>query len=213
MWCPFVGLIVLIAGAGTAACANVAEEPRPITVVCPKSASFVEKLAAKEIRRYFYVRTGRLAAIADSMGDGDMIVVGTMASLSMPAVDLISDAQSGLAVMRLGRENYLLKSADRKDGSHVVLVIGGDPIGTLYGAYRFAEHLGVRFYMHGDVVPDERIPPKLPERLSRRSRLVDDRRLQGHHRAASQDADEFHRPAHLSAGRRGPGTGRLDRPA
>ena len=27
--------------------------------------------------------------------------------------------------------------------------------GTLYGAYRFAEHLGVRFYLHGDVIPDE----------------------------------------------------------
>ena len=44
-----------------------------------------------------------------------------------------------------------------------MLIIGGDPIGTLYGAYRFAEHLGVRFYLHGDVVPDEQIPPELPK--------------------------------------------------
>jgi hypothetical protein len=32
----------------------------------------------------------------------------------------------------------------------------------LYAAYRFAEHLGVRFYLHGDVVPDELIPLALP---------------------------------------------------
>jgi hypothetical protein len=30
-------------------------------------------------------------------------------------------------------------------------------VGTLYGAYRFAEKLGVRFYLHGDVIPDERL--------------------------------------------------------
>ena len=42
------------------------------------------------------------------------------------------------------------KSLDNKG----VYIIGGDDIGTLYGAYRYAEHLGVRFYLHGDVVPD-----------------------------------------------------------
>jgi hypothetical protein len=30
-------------------------------------------------------------------------------------------------------------------------------VGTLYGAYRFAEKLGVRFYLHGDVLPDRRL--------------------------------------------------------
>jgi len=33
----------------------------------------------------------------------------------------------------------------------------------LYGAYRFAEHLGVRFFLHGDVIPDERIAWELPD--------------------------------------------------
>jgi hypothetical protein len=44
-----------------------------------------------------------------------------------------------------------------------VLVAGGDAIGTLYGAYRFAEHLGVRFYLHGDVIPDEPQAFRLPD--------------------------------------------------
>jgi hypothetical protein len=42
------------------------------------------------------------------------------------------------------------------------LIIGGGDTGTLYGAYRFAEALGVRFYLHGDVIPDARIAPTLP---------------------------------------------------
>ncbi|MBM3861182.1 MAG: hypothetical protein FJ395_16260 [Verrucomicrobia bacterium] len=36
-------------------------------------------------------------------------------------------------------------------------IAGGSDIGVLYGAYRYAEHLGVRFYLHGDVIPDERL--------------------------------------------------------
>ena len=49
-----------------------------------------------------------------------------------------------------------MKTFDHGDRT-VLLVVGGDPIGTLYGAYRLAEHLGVRFYLHGDVVPDHRL--------------------------------------------------------
>ncbi len=44
-----------------------------------------------------------------------------------------------------------------------MLVTGGDSIGTLYAAYRFAEHLGARFYMHGDTIPDKRIALKVPK--------------------------------------------------
>lgn len=39
----------------------------------------------------------------------------------------------------------------------VLLIVGGDDVGTLYGAYRFVENLGVRFYLHGDVIPDRRL--------------------------------------------------------
>ena len=36
-------------------------------------------------------------------------------------------------------------------------ISGGSDLGVLYGAYRYAEILGVRFYLHGDVVPDARL--------------------------------------------------------
>ncbi|MHC4146198.1 MAG: malectin domain-containing carbohydrate-binding protein, partial [Planctomycetota bacterium] len=44
-----------------------------------------------------------------------------------------------------------------------MLICGGDEFGTLYGAYRFIEHFGVRFYLHGDVLPDKKISLKMPD--------------------------------------------------
>jgi hypothetical protein len=48
----------------------------------------------------------------------------------------------------LGAEEYRI-TADT--------ITGGSDVGVLYGAYRYVELLGVRFYLHGDVVPDERL--------------------------------------------------------
>jgi hypothetical protein len=42
------------------------------------------------------------------------------------------------------------------------LVAGGDPVGTLYAAYRLAERYDVRFYLHGDALPDRQIALTLP---------------------------------------------------
>ena len=123
----------------------------PASVVCAGDASFAEKLAAREIRRYLYLRTGRLLPIEDRAEavKGATILVGSKAS------PIVRD--TGTKVDDLGPEQYLLTALSRKDRSFV-LVAGGDPIGTLYGAYRLAERLGVRFYLHGDVIPDHPIP-------------------------------------------------------
>ncbi|MFQ6035789.1 MAG: hypothetical protein ACE5NM_08085, partial [Sedimentisphaerales bacterium] len=63
----------------------------------------------------------------------------------------------------------------------VVLICGGDEFGTLYGAYRFIEHFGVRFYLHGDVIPDERIALKLPDVDERGSPLFELRGIHPFH--------------------------------
>lgn len=51
---PFIALLVLIADISPAQ-----------TIVCPADAPANVKLAAKEIRRYVYLRTGELMPIAD----------------------------------------------------------------------------------------------------------------------------------------------------
>ncbi len=99
------------------------------TIVCPEDAPANVKLAAKEIRRYVYVRTGELLPIAES-GTGIALKVETS----------------------LGKQEYRLKT----DGG-AITIFGGSDVGVLYGAYRYVELLGVRFYLHGDVIPDERL--------------------------------------------------------
>jgi hypothetical protein len=129
------------------------------SIICPKSASHVELLAARELRRYVFLRTGRLLPVElqDHFRPGPVIVVGDRRS------SLVRSAARALQMTLpvLEAEQYWLKSRQLARGD-TVLVTGGDDIGTLYGAYRLAEHLGVRFYLHGDVVPDGRVSLQIP---------------------------------------------------
>lgn len=58
-------------------------------------------------------------------------------------------------------QQYLLQTREAA-GGRTVWIVGGDDVGTLYGAYRFAEALGARFYLHGDTLPDRRLSFPLP---------------------------------------------------
>jgi hypothetical protein len=103
------------------------------------------RLGAKELSRYLYLRTGTLPGKIDQDG---RIVVATKASA------LLDDAAVRAAAHALGAQQYLLATTSAK-GMNTWWIVGGDEIGTLYGAYRFCERLGMRFYLHGDVAPDE----------------------------------------------------------
>ena len=138
----------------------------PDVVVCVARASFAEKLAAGEIRRYIYLRTGTLlpVVVADAGAPvrypaGSIILIG--AKDRPEIVAMACDAACKSAINGLQPQQYLLKTTVISN-NNVLLIIGGDPAGTLYGAYAVAEKLGVRFYLHGDVVPEKRIPCELP---------------------------------------------------
>lgn len=113
------------------------------SVVTAEDAPPLVQLAAKEIARYAYLRTGALpsgegeARIAAAVMDG-------LAGLDVP--EAVARAARDLAP-----EGYLLRT---EGGSHYC--IGGSETAALYAAYRFAHALGVRFYLHGDTVPDAR---------------------------------------------------------
>ena len=98
-------------------------------IVCRKTATFAEKLAAKEIRRYVYLRCGELLPIAAKAEQGRRH--------DRP------ENRSGAVGGRVPTEN------DRPRGRRMLTISGGSPIAVLYGAYHFAEKLGVRFYLHG----------------------------------------------------------------
>lgn len=134
-----------------------------VTICSPKGGSFAEALAVREVRRYVYARTGQqlTAAQPDAVPtEGELVVV---ARKDRPIIKgLMIDAALKAQIESLGPQQFALKTITQ-GGRPVHLIVGGDDVATLYAAYRFAEHLGVRFYLHGDVIPDQRIALKLPK--------------------------------------------------
>ncbi|MGD0094793.1 MAG: malectin domain-containing carbohydrate-binding protein, partial [Planctomycetota bacterium] len=127
-----------------------------LSIVHPKEPSPLELLAAREIHRYVYLRTGQLLPIvaADAPpGAGGVLVL--VARKDRPLAGALAPEALKARIAALEAQQYLLRSVEAGPGN-VVLVLGGDDVGTLYGAYRLAELLGVRFYLEGDVVPDTR---------------------------------------------------------
>ncbi len=127
---------------------HFAVQAAEMPIVVATQASSQEQLAAREVMRYVYLRTGRLLSIsaADTLPAGPVIVV------SRRDRPIASDA-----TFRLAPQQYALQPI----GENRLLLVGGDDTGTLYAAYRLAERLGVRFYLHGDVIPDQRVPLNL----------------------------------------------------
>jgi hypothetical protein len=162
--------------------------PANQTILSPEGASYSERLAAREVRRYVYLRTGQLLPIvsqASAAQDADAIVVGRKDRA------LVREA-GGSSVEGLAGQGYYLKTISRPvasvqpgltagAGHRLLLITGGDDVGTLYAAYRFAEALGVRFYLHGDVIPDEQIPWTIPALDQRAAPLFRLRGIQPFH--------------------------------
>jgi len=123
----------------------------PAAVIVHEAASRPEKLAAQEVRRYVYLRTGTLMQVKHTARDQDRVVV------TCKSRDLCGNRGQDLEP-----QQFLLKS-ETVDGYRVWWVVGGDEVGTLYGAYRFAEKLGVRFGIDEDILPDERMTGGLPD--------------------------------------------------
>lgn len=132
-------------------------------VFCPRDASALEVFAAHEVRRYIYLRTGQLLPIkradnASPTSAGAFVVARNTRAL---ALSTPTDPASRTMIARLEADQFCLRTFDR-GGRPVLLLTGGNDVSTLYAAYRLAERLGVRFYLHGDTVPDERIPLRVP---------------------------------------------------
>jgi hypothetical protein len=128
---------------------------------CADDAPAQVKLAASEVRRYVFLRTGELLKISSDRPDA-------------------SDTSDSGIVLKidpaLAAQQYRLKT----DGG-ALSIGGGSPIAVLYGAYAFAEKLGVRFEIDGDVLPDAQIPYALPQLDETRQPLFALRGLQPFH--------------------------------
>lgn len=140
---------MLCAGAGAE------EPPSRWEIAVDPDASALERFAARELQRYVYVCTGSLVPVGARAG----IVPGPALVVATQGRALAGPPGPGRP---LGPRDYRLDSAAAA-GFARVSVVGGDDVGTLYGVYRLAERLGVRFYLHGDVIPDSPVPLGFPE--------------------------------------------------
>ena len=120
-------------------------------------ASKQEDLAAKEVRRYIYQRTGHLIPIIDNKNDiasfQSTIIITTYGSGFYRTV---CPSEVKDEVKDLKKEGYYVKTITT-DNNKLHYIVGADHTGTLYGSYIFAGNLGVRFALHGDIIPDEKI--------------------------------------------------------
>jgi len=176
-------LFISLASTGCSVNRQVDANASTVTIVSPYGATTAEYLAAQEVRRYVYLRTGKLLPIVRSdnnlPSNTSFIVVGQK---DRPAVKrmIAENAELTSTIDSLESQQYLIKTID-SENRQVLLITGGDSIGTLYGAYRFAEHLGVRFYMHGDTIPDEQIALKIPNLDEKGKPLFNMRGIQPFH--------------------------------
>jgi len=116
-----------------------------ISIIIPKNSGKTEWLAAKEIRKYIYLRSNQLPVIMSSRPDKYF-----RAEIILSVDSMLNDQEFSLKTEHEGKQDRLI-------------IKGGSPQALLYGAYQFAEELGVRFYLHGDVIPDEKISFRLPD--------------------------------------------------
>jgi len=129
-----------------------------VSIYVSGNATNQELLAAREIRKYIYLRTNKLLPVIvveeGKVVEGDAIVVGVAGN------SLMKKMVYNFPVLEA--DAFILKTVFSSKGKQL-LVSGGSPVGTLYAAYHLAEQLGVGFYLDGDVVPDRQIPFVLPE--------------------------------------------------
>jgi hypothetical protein len=127
-----------------------------------KITSPLEMLAAKEVCRYVYLRTGTLLQILndDKIDDSKCNII-LIANKHRQILNIIQNEKLKTEINQLAEQQYIV-STTIGSKHKVLLICGGDDCGTLYGAYRFLEELGIHFYIHGDVIPDNKIILKFP---------------------------------------------------
>ena len=120
----------------------------------------LEIFASREVMRYVYLRTGKLLPIVagDQPPSARAIVIVRKDRELTNRV--IHDGEIKKSIAALTPQQFMLKTID---DPKCLVIVGGDDAGTLYGAYRFAETLGVRFYLHGDVIPEVKEEFSIPE--------------------------------------------------
>jgi hypothetical protein len=132
--------------------ASISQKSFGQTIIYPAEGSLQESLAAKEVRRYVYLRTGQKLTLKKDNSipeNGDFILV---ANNENKILESLRDSLN----YKLSPDGFIIKTVNQ-NSRQILVITGYDSTSTLYGAYRFAEHIGVGFSLTRDVIPDKKI--------------------------------------------------------
>ena len=140
---------------------------KALKIAHSSDASKIEVQAAKEVRRYIFLRTGIAPEVISAiryadLPDGDVIVIA--ADNKFIIAELKFEYGNVDAPDSDNRNGYILKSITKND-RHALVITGADAVTTLTAAYRFAETIGCYFNLAGDVIPDQKLayPPDISD--------------------------------------------------
>lgn len=121
-----------------------------LVILYPRQSKGEEVLAARELQRYLYLRLGEIPDLrVFHMGEKlppRCIVIGSLDNMRriIEGID-IPDTMGG--------QEYFLRSAN----DNQLYIVGGSPVATLYGAYKFLESTGIGFSIDEDIIPDKQV--------------------------------------------------------
>ena len=159
LWSVCFGLTFTIVPAWQRLNAEDSKSPE-VAVVIDDTASALEQYAAKELCGYldklFGIRTRPLATIPTAADA--VLLIGNPTTNSAIAKAIDSESWPPLTDQGLTLKRVTFA------GKPALIVGGGSPQATLWSVYELVERWGVRYLLHGDVLPDEpgkfRLPPK-----------------------------------------------------
>lgn len=125
-----------------------------VILISPEASS-LEQFAAKELRKYIYLRTDYLMPI----------VTADKYKNSMNGVIIVANCHQSLVGKFINNHNFFLKpdsySIQPIEAKGYLLVTGGNDVSLLYAVYHLAGEMGVWFSIHGDTFPDSKKAPYL----------------------------------------------------
>lgn len=128
-----------------------------VHVVIGPDAPRLEKFAAKElgaqVQQLFGAQVNVSTQLPAEAADY-LILVGS------PQTNPSVKAFAGANWPKLTDQGHLLRSVD-KNGTKALLAGGGSPVATLWAVYELGHRFGIRYLLHGDVLPAERPALKL----------------------------------------------------
>ncbi len=117
-------------------------------ILIGKEHSSLLQFAARELRRYLYVLGETLPEIVTRMPDDGFVMILSVKEKIAEAAWL---RENNMPVLE--GEAYWIHTLEQD--AKRMLITGASDISVLYGVYHFLETLGIRFYLHGDVLPDQ----------------------------------------------------------